>query len=63
MGTPAGYVHSLPAMETRRKALLLIASLAAAWMLAAQAAHAIEGSEKVPTLPADMPAANLNVWP
>lgn len=52
MGTPAGYSHSVPAMETRRKALLVIATLAAAWMLAAQAARAMEGSEKVPTLPA-----------
>ena len=63
MGTPAGYIHSVPAMETRRKPLLVIASLAGAWMLAARAAHAMDGSEKVPTLPADMPAAIPGAWP
>lgn len=63
MGTPAGYGHSLPAMETRRKTRQVIAGLAAAWMLAAQAAPAIEGSEKVPTLPADMPATPASAWP
>jgi hypothetical protein len=38
-------------MEARRKIRLGIAGLAAAWMLAAQAAWALDGSEKVPTLP------------
>jgi hypothetical protein len=38
-------------MEARRKIRRGIASLAAAWMLVAQAAWALEGSEKVPTLP------------
>src|SRR5690606_38402586 len=40
--------HSVPAMERRRKAIRIVVGLAAAWMLVAQAAHGLEGSDKGP---------------
>jgi hypothetical protein len=49
-------------METRRKASIRFTSLAAAWMLAVQAAWALDGSDKVPTLPASA-AASISAWP
>jgi hypothetical protein len=55
-------------MESRRKTRREIVILAAAWMLVAQAGWAqagreLDGSEKVPTLPATGASTPINVSP
>lgn len=62
MGPRRGGVHSLRAMERRRKTSGRFVVLAAAWMLAAQVL-ALDGSDKVPTLPVAGTVAALNASP
>lgn len=52
MGVPQFRIHSVPTMQPPRKTCRMLATLVAAGSLSGQAALAMEGSDKVPVLPA-----------